>query len=314
MAQPLSNVPVAAPEVPPVGAPATPWDKIDFQGKVWTLIRPTDANSPVRFKYQDYEISVPYDRDGKVIGAMLRQNEGAPISEEQAKAIVGYDKTSPPYSSLQNWAEKIVAHLQKPDTANLRLPPVGSAHEEHRAGKTVPPALPRAPSGMPGRARRELQHHVYHVNSAELTGYSEAYFRDHPNVDLRHRNAWSIAHRLAGARHYAPAAVRDLYTAAIHHLGHEFDRKGHLIRSHRYELNLNKAENNPAFRAHMAVEQEVAAHQSNFRHDGAASGRSKTENPSSSRVGRNDGGAGGFLPGQTSHGIWKMGPIIGPGY
>jgi hypothetical protein len=91
-------------------------------------------------------------------------------------------------------------------------------------------------------------------------------------------DASRLAHGLFRARRHASPQSRDLYTSAIHYMGYRFDERGRVHKGH--HANFSAAMKNPAFRAHVAVEQHVAAHEPNVRHNGLADERRKVEMPS----------------------------------
>ncbi len=158
----------------------------------------------------------------------------------------------------------------------------------------------KAPSGRQGRAARsELPHGVvHHVDIHELLRNSAMHFvKNDASVahllDAKHgislrkslnnfteRDARRLAYGLLDARRHASAQSRDLYTAAIHHMGYRFDEGGHI---HKVQhANISAAMKNPAFRVHMMVEHYVARHQPTVGHEGPASVRRPVE--SSGRV------------------------------
>jgi hypothetical protein len=100
-------------------------------------------------------------------------------------------------------------------------------HERH---------VPKAPSGRQGsQARSMLPHGV----AEPLSHFTE-------------QDAARLADGLIGARRHASPQSRDLYTAAIHHLGYRFDEHGHLHKVR--DADFSAAMKNPAFRAYVAVE------------------------------------------------------------
>jgi hypothetical protein len=182
--------------------------------------------------------------------------------------------------------------------------------------------VPRAPSGRPGIQARSLLPHgtVKHPDVREFLRNSAMYFGgDDATVahvlDVNYRNLTSgdphmqvkqgialyeplnhftehdvprLAHGLLEARRHASPQLRDVYTSAIHHLGYRFDEHGNIHKVPGLVADFSAAMKNPAFRAHVAVEQYAAAHQPNVRHDRPAAARRKIE---SSPVGRAFGGA-----------------------
>jgi hypothetical protein len=133
--------------------------------------------------------------------------------------------------------------------------------------------VPKRPSGRHGSAARsKLPHGVVHHpdirellrNSAMHLGGNDAtvaHLKDgigshDPLNHLAQRDASRIAHGLLGARRHASQQSKDLYTSAIHHMGYRFDERGHIHKVH--EANFSAAMKNPAFRAHIAVEHDIA--------------------------------------------------------
>jgi hypothetical protein len=90
-------------------------------------------------------------------------------------------------------------------------------------------------------------------------------------------DAFRLARGLLRARRHASPQSRDLYTAAIHHMGYRFDDHGRIHKVHAADF--SAAMKNAAFRAHVTVEHEVAAHQQSVRHNDVSAGRQKVETP-----------------------------------
>jgi hypothetical protein len=132
------------------------------------------------------------------------------------------------------------------------------------------------PPGLSGRhasgARSKLPHGgLHHPDMSELLRNSAMHFggddatvarlkdgvRSHDHLNhLSQNDASRIAHSLVGARRHASPQSRDLYTTAIHHMGYRFDEHGHI---HKVEkADFAAAMKNPAFQAHMAVENGIA--------------------------------------------------------
>jgi hypothetical protein len=152
--------------------------------------------------------------------------------------------------------------------------------------------VPKVPSGRRGSgARSKLPHDVSrHYDIGELLRNSAIHFGgNHATVThlkdgigsydalnhLTQNDASRIAHGLLGARRHASQQSRDLYTSAIHHLGYRFDERGHIHQVPGQKANFSAAMKNPAFRVHIAVENDVAADQQNLRYQHANVGEHK---------------------------------------
>jgi hypothetical protein len=159
--------------------------------------------------------------------------------------------------------------------------------------------VPKAPSGRRGSQARSIFPHgaVNHLDIRELLRNSAVHFGGNDAtvghlLDVNYRNLISgdprmhskhgialyeplnhftehdaprLAHGLLGARRRASPQTRDLYTAAIHHMGYRFDEHGHIHKVQNADF--NAALKNSAFRAHIAVENDRAAYQQDRRHD-----------------------------------------------
>lgn len=167
--------------------------------------------------------------------------------------------------------------------------------------------VPKTPSGQRGnQARSMLPHGVVGSpdicellrNSAVSFGGNDAtvahlldvntrnLISGDPRMNLRHGialydplnhfregDASRLAHGLLTARRHASPQMRDLYTSAIHDMGYRFDERGHIHKVPRHEANFTAAMRNPAFRAHVAVDNYMAAHPGEGRDYDAAGGR-----------------------------------------
>jgi hypothetical protein len=151
------------------------------------------------------------------------------------------------------------------------------------------------PKGLSGRhgsgARSKLPHDVFrHPDIGELLRNSAMHFGGNDATvahlkdgigsydslnHLTQNDASRIAYGLVGARRHASQQSRDLYTSAIHHMGYRFDEHGHIHKVQ--DANFSAAMKNSAFRAHIAVDNDIAAHQPNVRHDEIADGGRKVE-------------------------------------
>ncbi len=117
--------------------------------------------------------------------------------------------------------------------------------------------------------------HVLDVNLTNLTSGDPQMDQRHgialyaPLNHLSQHDAERIAHGLVGARRHASPEARDLYTAAVHHMGYRFDEQGHIHKVR--DADFSAAMKNAAFRAHIAAEHDRAAHQQDATHrnDGA---------------------------------------------
>jgi hypothetical protein len=179
--------------------------------------------------------------------------------------------------------------------------PDPSAHDQRH--------IPRVPSGRHGSQARNLLPHgaVDHPDIRELLRNSSVHFGGNDAtvahlLDVNTRNLMSgdprmrsnhgialydplnhftegdasrLAHGLLGTRHHASAQARDLYTSAIHDLGYRFDEHGHIHKVPGREADFSAAMKNPAFRAHIAVENDRAAYQQRERHHDVDAGGGK---------------------------------------
>ncbi len=187
------------------------------------------------------------------------------------------------------------------------------------------PHLPKAPSGQRGSlAKSRLPHGVvlhpdlreflrnsalcFAGNDAALAHIIDANYKHSisgdPRMHVKHgialsvhadhfsqKDAFRLAHGLVKARRHASPQSRDLYTAAIHHLGYRFDKRGQIYEVHNADF--AAAMKNPAFRAYIAVDHYLTSVDGNL-HNHEIGGQKGNTTSAASTPSAGEGAAGGI--------------------